>query len=79
MGYTIVFDKQGEALAYITTGTSATSLTNTVPLMTLSPSIRVNMSNITLTENAIPVTMTTSGYILDRVRLLFKGRNMYVM
>ncbi|KAF9150667.1 hypothetical protein BG015_007513 [Linnemannia schmuckeri] len=67
-GFTIVFDKLGEALAYITTGTSATSLYNTTPSMTLSPSIRVNMSNIVLTENAIPVTMSTTGYILDRAK-----------
>ncbi|KAF8944164.1 hypothetical protein BGZ47_004560, partial [Haplosporangium gracile] len=67
-GYTIVFDKLGEALAYNTTGTSATSPTNTTPPMTLSPGIRVNMSNIVLTKNAIPVTMSTTGYILDRAK-----------
>lgn len=66
-GYTVVFDKAGLGMAYITTGNSVTNDSSTVPSMTLSPGYAVNMNNIVITENAIPVTMSTTGYILDRV------------
>ncbi|KAG0285343.1 hypothetical protein BGZ96_010375 [Linnemannia gamsii] len=66
-GHTIVFDKAGLGLAYIATGNSVTNISSTVPSMTLSPGYAVNMNNIVITEDAIPVTMSTTGYILDRI------------
>ncbi|KAH7052865.1 hypothetical protein BKA57DRAFT_503002 [Linnemannia elongata] len=71
--HTIVIDKLGEALAYISTGhifASTGYVTATVPnnenAVVLNAHTNVQVKSIKLTEEAVPATMTTTGYILDK-------------
>ncbi|KAG0208389.1 hypothetical protein BGX33_006304 [Mortierella sp. NVP41] len=66
-GYTIVFDKSMEGLAYPTTGNAA-NVSLSEPMMTLDAPVNVNMNNIVLSADAISVTMSGTGYILDKAK-----------
>ena len=68
VGYTIVFDKFKHAQAYFAMGSSTADPNNTENVLTLSGPDAVNMNTIELTSDAIPVSMSGIGYILDRVR-----------
>lgn len=65
-GYTVVFDKNRQGMIY-STFASSSAIPAGDPLMTLSGQTLVGMNNIVLTKYAIPVTMASTGYILDRV------------
>ncbi|KAF9088037.1 hypothetical protein BGX23_007683 [Mortierella sp. AD031] len=59
-GYSIVFDSPSSGVAYPATGTGATA-----GPVALSAPVNLDMQGITLTANAIPVTMGSVAYILD--------------
>ncbi|KAF9142781.1 hypothetical protein BG015_000665 [Linnemannia schmuckeri] len=67
-GYTTVFDKSGEAGQIQTAAGSLPSGAGngTQAAVTLGAPMPVNMNGIKLTADAIPVTMETIGYILDK-------------
>ncbi|KAG0275043.1 hypothetical protein BGZ95_009241 [Linnemannia exigua] len=71
-GHTIVFDKFNQAMSYATSSTSFSNIKSTLPLMTLSSSTPVSMNNNILSSDAIPVTMSATGYILDRAKTVFQ-------
>ncbi|KAF9347145.1 hypothetical protein BGX26_001370, partial [Mortierella sp. AD094] len=64
-GYHIVFDVNGGGKIYTALSTAAPILTGLDRVMSLSYTQDVNMNGITLSSNAIPVTMVGVGYILD--------------
>ncbi|KAG0281976.1 hypothetical protein BGZ96_000958 [Linnemannia gamsii] len=66
-GYTIVFDKNRQGMIY-STFACLSAIPAGDPLMTLSGQTPVGMNNIVLTKYAIPVTMASRGYILDRAQ-----------
>ncbi|KAF9116784.1 hypothetical protein BGW39_002598 [Mortierella sp. 14UC] len=61
-GNNVVFDTQGGGLVYPSQGL----LQTTGKVITLSAGKSVTMNGISLTADAIPITMETTGYILDR-------------
>ncbi|KAG0205641.1 hypothetical protein BGX33_007839, partial [Mortierella sp. NVP41] len=65
-GYTIVFDYLGGGVIYSSTGSLSTLATPSENIINLSNPTAVSMSGITLTTNAIPVTMGNTAYILDQ-------------
>lgn len=66
-GFTVVFDKSNKGQIFSTEGNLLADMNNTVPVVTLGVPVSVNMNGITLTENAIPITMGNTAYILDKV------------
>lgn len=66
-GYTIVFDNAGKGQIFTATGNLLSTATNNIPTLTLGIPESVNMNEISLTDNAIPITMGTTAYILDKV------------
>ncbi|KAG9064214.1 hypothetical protein KI688_003402 [Linnemannia hyalina] len=64
-GYTIVFDKSSRGQIFSATGNLLANLTNFVPALALGMPTVVNMDGITLSPNAIPITMGSVAYILD--------------
>ncbi|KAF8944167.1 hypothetical protein BGZ47_004563 [Haplosporangium gracile] len=67
-GHTTVFDKSGET-GQIQTATGSLpsgAINDTQPAVTLGTPMSVIMMGTKLTANAIPVTMGTIGYILDK-------------
>ncbi|KAK3839699.1 MAG: hypothetical protein J3R72DRAFT_511520 [Linnemannia gamsii] len=68
LGHTVVFDKFNQAMSYATSSNSLSIKGSPNPVMTLSSSIPVSMNNIILSSEAIPLTMSTTGYILDRAK-----------
>ncbi|KAF9537082.1 hypothetical protein EC957_008876 [Mortierella hygrophila] len=65
-GYTIVFDKAGKGQIFTATGNLLATVTNNIPALTLGIPESVKMSEISLTVDAIPITMGTTAYILDK-------------
>ncbi|KAF9104414.1 hypothetical protein BGX29_001941 [Mortierella sp. GBA35] len=65
-GYSIVFDTAGKGQAFPALGNIDASLNSTMRALTLDAPTNVNMNGITLTKDAIPVTMASTGYILDK-------------
>ncbi|KAK5798911.1 hypothetical protein F5H01DRAFT_418480 [Linnemannia elongata] len=65
-GYTIVFDKSSRGQIFSATGNLLANLTNFVPTVALGIPTVVNMNGITLSPNAIPITMGSVAYILDK-------------
>jgi hypothetical protein len=75
-GNTIVFDKNGGGRIYSTLSyLNKTSNSTLGELMSISAPTSVIMSGIKLTESAIPVTMGSTAYILDKVRVAFFKRH----
>ncbi|KAF9156962.1 hypothetical protein BG015_009335 [Linnemannia schmuckeri] len=66
VGYTTIFDYLGGAVMYNTTGTLSTVATPNERIINLDNPVKVAMSGIALTTNAIPVTMKDTAYILDQ-------------
>ncbi|KAF9537083.1 hypothetical protein EC957_008877 [Mortierella hygrophila] len=64
-GYTIVFDKSSRGQIFSATGNLLANVTNFVPTVALGMPTVVNMDGITLSSNAIPITMGSVAYILD--------------
>lgn len=67
-GYTIVFDKSSRGQIFPATGNLLASPTNFVPAVALGMPTVVNMNGITLSPNAITITMGSVAYILDKVK-----------
>ncbi|KAF9328113.1 hypothetical protein BGZ91_001144 [Linnemannia elongata] len=65
-GYAVVFDKLGQGQIFASTGSVTATIANDVNVMALSAPTNVQMNSIKLTDEAVPVTMTTTGYILDK-------------
>ncbi|KAG0305607.1 hypothetical protein BGZ98_003859 [Dissophora globulifera] len=65
-GFSVVFDTQGQGLAYPVEASSAPAITGYESVMVLGSPLNVNMNSISLTKDAIPITMTSTGYILDK-------------
>ncbi|KAK3835203.1 MAG: hypothetical protein JOS17DRAFT_560883 [Linnemannia elongata] len=65
-GYTIVFDKSSRGQIFSATGNLLANVTNYVPTVALGMPTVVNMNGITLSPNAIPITMGSVAYILDK-------------
>ncbi|KAG9064213.1 hypothetical protein KI688_003401 [Linnemannia hyalina] len=65
-GYTIVFDKVGKGQIFAATGNLLATVTNNISALTLGIPESVNMNGISLTVDAIPITMGTTAYILDK-------------
>ncbi|KAF9351914.1 hypothetical protein BGX34_000278 [Mortierella sp. NVP85] len=63
-GFNVVFDVSGSGVAYSAVGNPARETEDRV--LTLANPQNVNMNGISLTQNAIPVTVNNVGYILDR-------------
>jgi hypothetical protein len=74
-GNTIVFDKNGGGRIYPTRSDINSSTNNTLTAMKLYSPTSVIMSGINLTGGAIPVTMGSTAYILDKVRVAFFKRH----
>jgi hypothetical protein len=68
-GFHIVFDTNGGGMIYPTLDSGASTIPSLNSVLTLSSPTPVDMGGITLTSNAISLTMTTTGYILDKVRV----------
>jgi len=66
-GYHTVFDSDGSGMAYSAVASSAPYNQSGDRILTLANPQKVDMSGITLTVRAIPVTMNNVGYILDGV------------
>ncbi|KAF9088036.1 hypothetical protein BGX23_007682 [Mortierella sp. AD031] len=64
-GYNVVFDKQGGGQAFSSSSSSG-GLNANDRIITLSAPKTVSMSGITLSADAVPITMETTGYILDK-------------
>lgn len=62
-----MFDKLGQGQIFASTGSVTATIANDVNVMVLSAPTNVQMNSIKLTDEAVPVTMTTTGYILDKV------------
>lgn len=67
LGFTIVFDKNNRGQIFCTEGSLLADENNNIPAVALGVPIAVNMNGIVLTENAIPITMGNTAYILDKV------------
>ncbi|KAG0281977.1 hypothetical protein BGZ96_000959 [Linnemannia gamsii] len=65
-GFTIVFDKSNRGQIFSTEGSLLADVNNSIPAVALGTPISVNMNGIALTENAIPITMGNTAYILDK-------------
>ncbi|KAG0281978.1 hypothetical protein BGZ96_000960 [Linnemannia gamsii] len=65
-GYTIVFDKSSRGQIFSAAGNLLANATNYVPTVALGIPTVINMNGITLTPNAIPITMGSVAYILDK-------------
>ncbi|KAG9064212.1 hypothetical protein KI688_003400 [Linnemannia hyalina] len=65
-GYTTVFDKSGGGQIQSAAGNLPTAPGSNVPPVSLDPPMAVSMNGIKLTSDAIPVTMESFGYILDK-------------
>ncbi|KAG0208390.1 hypothetical protein BGX33_006305 [Mortierella sp. NVP41] len=64
-GYTVVIDKSMQAMAYLTNGNVVNA---TDAVITLFSGTLVTMNGISLSSDAIPVTMGSTGYILDKAK-----------
>ncbi|KAG0275041.1 hypothetical protein BGZ95_009239 [Linnemannia exigua] len=65
-GYTVVFDKSSRGQIFTAQGNLLADITNFTPTVALGVPTNVITNGITLTINAIPVTMGNTAYILDR-------------
>ncbi|KAG0338916.1 hypothetical protein BG004_007034 [Podila humilis] len=63
-GYNVVFDSAGGGVIYNALNSASAQTGDRI--MTLSNAVDVDMNGITLTSNAIPVTMVGVAYILDQ-------------
>lgn len=70
-GFSVVFDKVGAGTIFSTQLNPNSVLGNpNGSLINLAKTQNVDMSGITLTDAAIPVTMNNVGYLLDKVNTL---------
>ncbi|KAG0215027.1 hypothetical protein BGX33_001587 [Mortierella sp. NVP41] len=65
-GFTIVFDTDNRGKIYSALGSSEPNVLRGVLALELGVPVDVDMNGIFLTKEAIPVTMTSTGYILDK-------------
>ncbi|KAF9142782.1 hypothetical protein BG015_000666 [Linnemannia schmuckeri] len=65
-GYSIVFDTTGQGQAYPALGNAAPVLGSHDHILSLGSPYSVNLNGVTLTMDAVPVTMANTGYILDK-------------
>lgn len=79
-GYTIVFGRSGADRSisgagqiFSTKGSLLPILNANMTTVSLTAPVNVSMNGITLTENAIPVTMGKRAYILDKVTQVLRG------
>lgn len=77
-GYTVVFGRSSEDRSlsrggqiFSTEGSLLPDRGAGGPDVSLSAPVNVSMNGITLTENAIPITMGNRAYILDKVTQVF--------
>lgn len=66
-GYHVVFDKSGGGSFFTTLSSAAPIISTQDRVQTLASPQDVDMGGVKLTTNALSVTMTAAGYILDRV------------
>ncbi|KAG0275046.1 hypothetical protein BGZ95_009244, partial [Linnemannia exigua] len=67
-GHTIIFDKVGRGQIFTTTSSDQAAANNSITLVSLSNPGAVNMNGITLSADAVSVTMEGTGYILDKAK-----------
>ncbi|KAF9910580.1 hypothetical protein EC991_006139 [Linnemannia zychae] len=67
-GYSVIFDKTGRGQVFTATGSDQATSNNTITLVSLSNPGTVNMNGITLSSDALSVTMEGTGYILDKAK-----------
>ncbi|KAF9099765.1 hypothetical protein BGX23_012159 [Mortierella sp. AD031] len=65
-GFTIVFDTDNRGKIYSALGSSEPNVLRGVLALELGVPVDVDMNGIFLTKEAIPVTMTSTGYIPDK-------------
>ncbi|KAG0296453.1 hypothetical protein BGZ96_009406 [Linnemannia gamsii] len=65
-GYSIVFDTTGQGQAYPALGNTAPVLGPQDHILSLGSPYSVNLNGVSLTMDAVPVTMANIGYILDK-------------
>ncbi|KAF9127926.1 hypothetical protein BGW39_005476 [Mortierella sp. 14UC] len=68
LGYSVIFDKAGRGQIFTATGSDQATANNTISLLALSNPGTVNMNGITLSSDALSVTMEGTGYILDKAK-----------
>lgn len=69
-GHAVIFDTASSGWIYPTAGYIVGSSTYTGNMLQLESPVSVNMDNITLTREAIGVTIGVDAYILDKVNLV---------
>ncbi|KAK3839701.1 MAG: hypothetical protein J3R72DRAFT_447392 [Linnemannia gamsii] len=67
-GHSVVFDKYGQGQIYSASGSIVANMTNDANVLVLSAGVNVQMNSITLSDQAVPVTMANTGYILDKAQ-----------
>jgi hypothetical protein len=67
VGYSVIFDKSGRGQVFTATVNDQAASNNSIILVSLSNPGTVNMNGITLSSDALSVTLENTGYILDRV------------
>ncbi|KAG0275044.1 hypothetical protein BGZ95_009242 [Linnemannia exigua] len=65
-GYSVVFDTAGRGQAFPALGSSVATPTTAEKVLTLGIPVDVNMNEIKLTADAIPVTLANTGLIVDK-------------
>ncbi|KAF9127924.1 hypothetical protein BGW39_005474 [Mortierella sp. 14UC] len=65
-GYSVVFDTAGRGQVFPALGSSVATPTTEEKALALGSPVDVDMSGITLTADAIPVTLASTGFILDK-------------
>lgn len=69
-GHAVIFDTASSGWIYPTAGYIVGSSTYSGNMLQLESPVSVNMDNITLTREAVGVTMGVDAYILDKVILV---------
>lgn len=67
-GYLTVFDKNGQGRIQTADGNLLAAPSNEISAVGLGIPTPVDMNGIVLTENAIPITMGNTAYILNKVK-----------
>ncbi|KAG0275045.1 hypothetical protein BGZ95_009243 [Linnemannia exigua] len=67
-GYSVVFDKYGQGQIFSASGSMVANMTNDANVLVLSAGVNVQMNSIILSDQAVPVTMVGTGYILDKAQ-----------
>ncbi|KAF9920239.1 hypothetical protein FBU30_009973 [Linnemannia zychae] len=65
-GYAVVFDQSGQGEIFAAEGSVLATISNDIHVTILGLPTAVQMNSIKLSAQAIPVTMTNTGYLLDK-------------